>query len=164
MNYEIISGIFIGFIIVAGILIVTGVAVMLFSIWKIFEKAGLSGWKSIIPIYNIYLYITKISKKSFICFLIPCILLAIFCKLGTYTPNIFQKYGNDGYSTVLVIYTGLILSFMLFLVFYMRISYSVARNFGYGVIFAMGLMFFPVIFFLILALNSSVFIPDKKNE
>lgn len=32
------------------------------GLWKIFEKAGLEGWKAIIPVYNLYLMIVKIAK------------------------------------------------------------------------------------------------------
>lgn len=33
------------------------------GMWKTFEKAGMEGWKGIIPIYNMYLLITEIAKK-----------------------------------------------------------------------------------------------------
>ena len=36
---------------------------MLAGMWKVFEKAGMEGWKGIIPIYNVYLMITEIAKK-----------------------------------------------------------------------------------------------------
>lgn len=32
--------------------------------WKIFEKAGLEGWKAIIPFYNIYVEIVYVAKKE----------------------------------------------------------------------------------------------------
>ena len=37
------------------VVIIIGIALVVFLIvtmWKIFEKAGVAGWKSIIPIYN----------------------------------------------------------------------------------------------------------------
>lgn len=33
------------------------------GMWKTFEKAGMEGWKGIVPIYNMYLLITEIAKK-----------------------------------------------------------------------------------------------------
>lgn len=33
------------------------------GMWKTFEKAGMKGWKGIIPVYNMYLLITEIAKK-----------------------------------------------------------------------------------------------------
>lgn len=31
------------------------------GMWKTFEKAGMKGWKGIIPVYNMYLLITEIA-------------------------------------------------------------------------------------------------------
>lgn len=39
------------------------VIAMFAGMWKVFEKAGMEGWKGIIPIYNVYLMITEIAKK-----------------------------------------------------------------------------------------------------
>lgn len=33
------------------------------GMWKTFEKAGMEGWKGIVPVYNMYLLITEIAKK-----------------------------------------------------------------------------------------------------
>ena len=33
------------------------------GMWKTFEKAGMKGWKGIIPVYNMYLLITEIAKN-----------------------------------------------------------------------------------------------------
>lgn len=43
---------FIGVIFALGIL-----AVFFAGLWKSFEKAGIEGWKALIPIYNIYLVV-----------------------------------------------------------------------------------------------------------
>ena len=58
-------------------LLVVGLILLLFLItfWKIFEKAGEAGWKSLIPIYNIFIMI-KIAGKPwwwFLLFLIPLV-------------------------------------------------------------------------------------------
>jgi len=33
------------------------------GMWKTFEKAGMEGWKGIVPVYNMYLLITEVAKK-----------------------------------------------------------------------------------------------------
>lgn len=33
------------------------------GMWKTFEKAGMEGWKGIVPVYNMYLLITEIEKN-----------------------------------------------------------------------------------------------------
>lgn len=45
------------------IIIVLGlIALMIISMWKIFEKAGQPGWAAIVPIYN-YIIMAKIAEK-----------------------------------------------------------------------------------------------------
>ena len=39
-------------------------AILVAGMWKMFEKAGLAGWKAIIPLYNIYLETVYIAKKE----------------------------------------------------------------------------------------------------
>lgn len=39
--------------------------ILVAGMWKMFEKAGIDGWKAIIPIYNIYLE-TVYSKKGMV--------------------------------------------------------------------------------------------------
>ena len=55
-------GFFLGFGIVFAILAMALVVLMVVSMWKVFEKAGQKGWKSIIPIYN-YIIMLRIVKK-----------------------------------------------------------------------------------------------------
>ncbi|MGY0395164.1 MULTISPECIES: DUF5684 domain-containing protein [unclassified Fusobacterium] len=38
--------------------------IVLAGMWKAFTKAGLQGWTSLIPIYNVYLMITVLAKLS----------------------------------------------------------------------------------------------------
>ena len=43
--------------------------VMIVGMWKLFEKAGREGWKSLIPIYNLYV-LTEISGQNGLFFLL----------------------------------------------------------------------------------------------
>ena len=52
-----------------GVLVIIG-------LWKIFTKAGEKGWKSLIPIYNVYI-LFKISGRKFVPFLVGTILLYV---------------------------------------------------------------------------------------
>lgn len=84
--------------------------------WKVFEKAGEDGWKSIIPIYNSYI-LYKISWGNgwmFLCSIIPVI----------------------GFVFPLITY------------------YKMAKAFGKGIGFAIGLILVPVVFQSILAFGS----------
>jgi hypothetical protein len=47
---------------VISIVAIAVAALMIISLWKIFEKAGQPGWACIVPFYNIYI-LTKIAEK-----------------------------------------------------------------------------------------------------
>ena len=52
----------------SGILLYLGISLLIFTainivaFWKIFEKAGIPGWKSIIPVYNLINFLAIINK------------------------------------------------------------------------------------------------------
>lgn len=104
--------------------IITGIALAVLGIiglWRMFEKAGLAGWKSIIPLYSTYCLfeITFGEGKGwmFLLMMIPCV---------GFIVNIF-------------------------------LAGKTARAFGKGGLFAVGLYFLPMLFWLILGLGQSVY-------
>jgi hypothetical protein len=82
------------------------------GLWKTFEKAGESGWKGLIPIYNIWVLMEIIGRPGWwlILFFIP------------------------------------VVSFIVWIV----VCLDLAKSFDHGTGFAIGLMIFPFIFFIIL--------------
>ena len=63
--------------------VVVGVIVLILGIiafWKIFNKAGEAGWKSIIPIYNLYIYFKIIwgNRWFFLLMLIPIVNIVVW--------------------------------------------------------------------------------------
>ena len=117
----------------AGILGVVGVIiyiaillVMIISMWKIFVKAGIEGWKAIIPVYN------------FIC------LLAIIGKPAWWIILLFIPFVNI---VILII-----------------MSIELAKSFGKGGGFAVGLILLPIIFYPILAFSSAEYVRNAIGE
>ena len=55
------------------------------GMWKIFVKAGIAGWKSIIPIYNLVL-LFKLSGES------PWLILLFFVPIANLYPALHQPY------------------------------------------------------------------------
>ena len=88
--------------------------------WKIFAKAGEAGWKSLIPLYNLYIMVKIVDGNGwkFLLLLIPIV--------------------------------GFIYDIML--------SIKMAKAFGKSSGFAVGLIFLPNIFFLILGFGSAEYI------
>ncbi|MDR1017694.1 MAG: DUF5684 domain-containing protein [Lachnospiraceae bacterium] len=84
------------------------------AMWKIFTKAGVEGWKSIIPIYNIYI-LTKISFGNgwwFLLLLIPCVswifAIVLWYKLSTaFGHGIGFTLGLIFFNTIFILIIGL---------------------------------------------------------
>ena len=98
--------------------------IVIISYWKIFEKAGVAGWKAIIPFYNLYILLKIVGKPGWwlILFLVPLVNFIFII----WTYNMLSKsFGKDEAFTV-----GLIL---LGFVFFPVLAFSNAKYLGpYG--------------------------------
>lgn len=102
------------------------------AMWRIFEKAGEAGWKALIPIYNLYILCKIVNFNwwlllGFLIFLVPIFGWVIGWAFG-----------------------GLYIVILKFV-----IDYDLAKSFGKGLLFTLGLFFFAPIFYLILGLGSA---------
>ncbi len=89
---------------------------MVVACWKIFTKAGEPGWASIVPIYNIFVWLRIAGKPGWW-------ILLLFVPLVNFVVSILVTVG-------------------------------LAKAFGKGAGFVVGLIFLPFIFYLILAFGS----------
>lgn len=67
--------------------------ILVAGMWKMFEKAGVAGWKAIIPIYNIYLIIVRIAKLQWwylLLLLIPIANLFVLIKINLEVSKNFR--------------------------------------------------------------------------
>ena len=95
------------------------IAVYLVAGWVVFTKAGEEGWKSLIPIYNLY------------------VLLKIVGRPGWW----------------LILYLIPFVNFVIWII----VSVDLAKSFGKGTGFALGLIFLTPIFYLILAFGDATY-------
>lgn len=72
--------------------------VVIISMWKIFLKAGYDGWKSIIPIYNLYI-IQKIIKKPWWWILLMFIPFIGIIWIVWSTNLLAKSFGKDSWFT-----------------------------------------------------------------
>lgn len=142
-------------------LIVAGVFAVLSAVatWRIFTKAGEAGWKSLIPVYNIYImFKISWSSKSFW----NVVLFAVISGIDEY----FLATAEEGVlKTMLMIAAPLALIYAYIVLIKMNIKLS--RTFGHGVWFGLGLYFFPLPFQYILGFGKSKYTkpqPGKKHE
>ena len=120
--------------------------------WKMLTKAGEAGWKSLIPIYNVYM-LYKISSVNFwVWAFIPLVLYVVLQAMVG--PN------NDNVSTSAAILAFVLLIYSI--VGACKFSKGLANAFGKGTGFAVGLFFFPNIFQLILGFGNAKYVGDKK--
>ncbi|MBQ9403085.1 hypothetical protein IJU22_00730 [Candidatus Saccharibacteria bacterium] len=147
-----------------GTVVVASIAIaiiMIIASWKIFTKAGEKGWKSLIPIYNVYI-LFKISgfKSGFwtlVCVEIAAFLvtfIAVAAGQATVTDGQITEFSNPIYPILLFCAAGIeiVIGIMAY--------YKLAKAFKRGIGTTIGLIFLPFIFTLILAFGSAKY--DKK--
>lgn len=110
------------------------------GIWKVFEKAGVPGWKALIPYYNVWTLCKLTWKTDFFW-------IQLLCGVGALLTSIMQT----GPMPMKVVWGVLSVVFGIALFIFMIIgNYRVAQSFGHGGGFTFGLIFLPFIFMLIL--------------
>ena len=109
--------------------------------WKIFTKAGQRGWASIIPILNLFVLVKLVKRPMW---------WAVVITIGL----IVGGAPSDAAAVIQVV-TGLIaiLAAILLIITF----FDLAKAFGHGVGFGLGLVFLSVIFALILGFGSSTY-------
>ena len=121
----------------------------LVGLWGIFRKAGIAPWKSLIPFYNVWLWITQVIRKKWwwmLLFLIPFLNIFMFFYIIWETIHHFNKNG----------YGALILGTLFFFVYLPYLGFSKkeeyitelpewkkssARSWGDALIFAVALAY-----------------------
>lgn len=114
--------------------------------WKIFGKFGEPGWKSIIPIYNTYIrYKATWNTKMFVVnFVLGALTGLETVGAGTAMGSVFP---------IIAAVAGVALAVVLILK-----DYHLAKSFGHGLGFTLGLLFLNPVFMLILGFGSSEYI------
>ena len=120
--------------------------------WKLFKKVGIEGWKSLIPVYNVYLVFKIAGLNGLLC--IPVIITQIYGIVSQY--KIFQM-PDYIVNIVYVIYAG------AFIINIFR-AINLAKVFKKGTGFTVGLVFLPEIFEIILGMGKSKYIGDYKPK
>lgn len=85
------------------------------GLWAIFEKAGIKGWKALIPIYNLILWIKILGKnwKWYIYIAIPAINVFTYLLMVVETAKCFRRNGL-GEQTLAVIFPFIYLPYIGF--------------------------------------------------
>lgn len=108
--------------------------------WKMFTKAGIAGWKSLIPLYNVYIAF-KIAWKD---------QTAFWAWLAANVVYSLFRDHEDGVSGVITIVAGI-----LALVWWMRFCIRQAKSYGKGAGTGIAAFFLPNILTLYYGFASS---------
>lgn len=119
--------------------------------WKIFTKAGEAGWKSLIPIYNLYVLYKIIGLSFWTWFVLP-----IFA--AGFISGILSAV-NSSLKTVADCIT-----YAVTLIVTIKSVIALGNAFGKGTGFKVGLFFLPNIFTLILGFGSAEYVGPANKE
>ena len=142
--------------IIGGALAVIGISLLIFYIllviaeWKIFKKAGEAGWKSLIPIYNAYIVfkISGMKKWFWITIATSCVVAIIGVAVGQ----------NSQTANVISIINGI---FNICVA--IAVNNKLAKAFGKGIGYTIGLILLPNIFTLILGFGSAKYVGIEEQ-
>ena len=126
---------------------------MIVAWWRLFTKAGEPGWKSLIPIYNVWVAFKIVGIAP---------INAIILFVGELIISIVSSAinGENGQDPNIIV-SLLALAFAIYaIVLGFIYLWKLAKAYGRGVGTFIGLIFFPNIFALILAFGSAKY--DKK--
>ena len=108
--------------------------------WRIFTKAGEAGWKSIIPVYSDYISY-KIAWQTSYFWLVFILGIIASC---------IQNPGGDSAMLLMLASLIKIIAGIISIIY----SVKLAKAFGRGIGFALGLIFLQPVFMLILGLGN----------
>lgn len=122
------------------ILLLVSIALLVFyyvCAWKVYKKFGLSGWKSIIPIYSNYVLASVLVEKA----------LAIAWTVMTAITLFLSGLSSYSFEPTGLSVTCGIVTFILQIL----IMHALSTTFGHGGWFTVGLVVLPLVFWAILA-------------
>lgn len=90
--------------------------------WKLFEKAGIPGWKSLIPMYSEYILMTEIVGKPKLWFIYLVIPVVNFFAYYVLIFELLRCFGKPSlWSQILIIFTGFF--YLIYLGFHPNVTY-----------------------------------------
>lgn len=131
-------------------------ALILAARWLLFNKAGLSGWKSLIPFYSDYCTYKIAWNTKFFWIVTVCGIISAFVsgRVSTLTEN---GEAVPVIFSLLTTVTGLAVT-----IINLMMNINLSNKFGHGILFGLGLTFLTPVFTLILGLGSSRYLGNPE--
>ena len=151
-------------------------AAYIVSMAAIFNKAGMSMWKSVIPVYNIYIFF-KIGKKeqlfkwcavSLAVYLVCTVILSVKTSMSPFYEDSFfddylYMYSGDFDAVAMLCAILNSLSYIGLLIFLIIMKYNLAKSFGHRGGFTVGLVLLEPVFYMILGFGSDKYVYGQNE-
>ena len=125
--------------------------------WKVFDKAGIEGWKSLIPFYSDFCTYRIAWNTTYYWILMAATVISGFVssRMSGYTEN-----GEAVPAILSVLSTVLGLALM---VINLLMNIKLSEKFGHGILFGLGLTFLTPVFTMILGFGSSDYLGNPEE-
>ena len=129
--------------------------VTIIAMWRMFEKAGISGWLVLVPIYNVYvMYKHFWNVGAFKRLLALSIIYGVLSTVMEFIPN------ESVYLIIDYVVTAI---YALIILHTFRFNYHLAKSFDRGFFFALGLTLLSPFFEWILGLGDCDYVGDAYD-
>lgn len=143
------------------VLFVLLTAVVLAAQWRLFQKMGYEGWKSVIPVYSLYLKFKAIygsAKLLILAILAPVIApLPVAVLMAIATMLIENRLAIIGVPLMLVAVLLMVAIMLLPMIIMIKVNFDMARAFHKGRAFGFGLWLCGPVMTVVLAFSNAVF-------
>lgn len=150
-NFLTVLGISIAVILIIALI---WIIIQIIATWRIFEKAGEGGWKSIIPFYNEYTLFRITFKQKYVAwiFLIGSLASTVLTVMmwGNKDPGMMKTVKD-----ILVMVLGVMLLVRCFML---------SKAFGHGFWFGLGIVFMERIYRMILGFSHDEYVGDLHKK
>ncbi len=140
--------------VIVWIVIIAASLVSIVGLWKMFEKAGYAGWKSLIPILNVYIMYEISGNKKLFPVLIVSNIVYMVSMIWRSVIYASDPSASSPFLTALAV-LGVISAVVMFIVV-LKMLAGLAVAFGQGMLWFFLLLFFAPIAFVIMGFSSSV--------
>lgn len=125
--------------------------------WKVFDKAGIEGWKSLIPIYSDYCTYRISWQTKFY-----WILMAATIVSGIVSSRI-SGYAENGDTVPAILNALSTVLGLAVMVINLLMNIKLSEKFGHGILFGLGLIFLTPVFTMILGFGSSDYLGNPEE-
>lgn len=117
----------------------------------IFEKMGIPGWKSVIPIYNDYLLFRELIGEGYFWKYIGSSLIAVLC-------TALAAVGVVSGAMEIPLVIAAIAACTIMIAIQIKLLHSLAKSFGHGIGYTFGLVFIEPVMLMVLGLEPSRYV------